>query len=507
MKLKYFAPVLAFVATLLGSCADDNTLATLDNIKVSTSYVAIPESGGTTDLTLNANADWTVNKVPSWLTVNPLSGAAGEHVLHFTADAIDGGRSCDTLYVECNGEKQRINVIQGKVVPTVSTVKEAIDGPETLYRIKGIVTGIYNTTYGNWFLVDNTGKIQVYGTLDEEGRTKNFSSLGIEEGDEVIVEGPKTYYNGTPQLKDVSVIKHVKWLVKVDSLLTSPLSAEGGTCTAYLSCKGQGVSVEIPEEAQSWLSILSVKQRGLNAEVVFKATSNAGQTRSADIKFLSTDGKIDAFTIATITQNGMIPSVSVSEFLAAPKGENLYKLSGVVRNAKTTEGSFELVDFSGKVDVYKLADFANKGIKENDIVTIIGKRDEYKGKPQMGKGGTTEKVMPVTPLTLKEVMDKEDNESVYYYITATISRFDQVDYDKGTGSYGNLYLKDGDTEMYLYGLLPGYGATGDNRKGTVPAKGLKVGDKLTIIAVKTSHNGKKQLKSGIYISHESSVAE
>ena len=60
--------------------------------------------------------------------------------------------------------------------------------------------------YGNWMLKDATGEILIYGTLDAEGKTKNFSSLGIEVGDIVTVEGPKKTYNTTVELVDVKVI-------------------------------------------------------------------------------------------------------------------------------------------------------------------------------------------------------------------------------------------------------------------------------------------------------------
>lgn len=51
------------------------------------------------------------------------------------------------------------------------------------------MTAIANTTYGNFYLEDKTGKIYIYGTLDKNGNEKNFSSLGIDVGDEVTVSG------------------------------------------------------------------------------------------------------------------------------------------------------------------------------------------------------------------------------------------------------------------------------------------------------------------------------
>ena len=89
----------------------------------------------------------------------------------------------------------------------IKTCADVIAGEDgTTFRVKGECTKITNTTYGNWNLKDATGEIYIYGTLDAEGKTKNFSSLGIEVGDIVTVEGPKKTFNSTIELVDVTVI-------------------------------------------------------------------------------------------------------------------------------------------------------------------------------------------------------------------------------------------------------------------------------------------------------------
>ena len=67
--------------------------------------------------------------------------------------------------------------------------------------------GITSTTYGNWYLEDETGEIYIYGTLDAKGGEKNFLSWGLEVGDEITVQGPKTTYYTTVELVNVTVIK------------------------------------------------------------------------------------------------------------------------------------------------------------------------------------------------------------------------------------------------------------------------------------------------------------
>ncbi len=68
--------------------------------------------------------------------------------------------------------------------------------------------------------------------------------------------------------------------------------------------------------------------------------------------------------------------------------------------------------------------------------------------------------------------------------------------------YGNVYLTDGDNRVYFYGCYPGWGATGDFRKGLFEAQGIEVGDKLTVIGVKATYKDTPQMSNGIYFSHQ-----
>jgi len=93
---------------------------------------------------------------------------------------------------------------------TTATCAEVLAGTDgTVYRVTGKCVEIANTTYGNWYLEDATGKIYIYGTLDKEGNAGKNNSIdvwGIEVGDELTVEGERTTYKETIELKNVKVI-------------------------------------------------------------------------------------------------------------------------------------------------------------------------------------------------------------------------------------------------------------------------------------------------------------
>jgi hypothetical protein len=497
MKLKYFFPLFIATVALMVSCNDEFSVTVLDEIQVSSSYVAIPVAGGSTSITVTATDSWTVQSSIAWLTVSSTAGSAGESTLTFSAASTLDGRKGE-VKIQCGDVTQRINVIQGLATVAPATCAEVIAGPDSkTYLVTGVCTAIANTVYGNWYLEDETGSIYIYGTLDAKGATKNFLSLGLEVGDEVTVQGPKTTYGTTVELIDVTVIKINKSLVKVDSVENAALPLEGGEFIAYLTCKGQGVSVDIPADASSWLSISSIQSAGINTVVKFNAAANTGGDRSTTLTFHTTDGTKDYSAQTALTQKGAIINVSVAQFIAAEVSTSIpYRLSGVITSiTNATSGRLYLRDFSGEIYVYGIQDFSTKGLKVGDIITIVGKRAAYNGSPQVS-GAVLESSIIVTPATIAEVLTKPDDATAYFMVTGEISSI-------ATGDYGNLYLKDGESEIYVYGCYPGWGATGDARKFVVVDKGLKVGDTLTVIGRKGSYSGVSQLSNTIYFSHVS----
>ncbi len=496
MNLKKIFPFLIAILALMTSCTDEETVTLLDQIQVSSSYVSIPVAGGTTSITVTAKDSWTVDNSISWLTISSTSGSAGESTLTFSATSTLDGRTGE-VKIQCGGETQRINIIQGLATISSATCAEVIAGPDSkTYQVTGVCTAIANTTYGNWYLEDETGSIYIYGTLDAKGAEKNFLSLGLEVGDEVTVQGPKTTYNGTVELVNVTVVKINKSLVKVDSVANAALPLEGGEFIAYLTCKGEGVSVEIPDDAASWLSISSIQSAGTSTVVKFKAETNTGGDRGTTLTFTTTDGTKDYSAQTTLSQKGAIIAASIAEFLAAPVGTTQYRLKGVITSiADATSGKLYMRDYSGETYVYKIVDFATKGLKVGDIITIVGTRAAYNGSPQVS-GAVLESSISVTTITVAEALTKPDDANTYYMVSGEIASITSE-------TYGNLILKDGDSQITVYGCYPGYGATLDNRKGLIAAKGLKVGDTLTLIGPKITYNGTIELSPTFYFSHVS----
>ena len=107
-------------------------------------------------------------------------------------------------------------------------------------------------------------------------------------------------------------------------------------------------------------------------------------------------GKIKSinYTLTEVPVEVPPTKATVEDFLAAAEDDTWYELTGTISNlTNTTYGNFDLTDATGKVYVYGLTktkvasndkSFASIGLKEGDVVTLIGKRSSYNGTPQVG---------------------------------------------------------------------------------------------------------------------------
>ena len=107
-------------------------------------------------------------------------------------------------------------------------------------------------------------------------------------------------------------------------------------------------------------------------------------------------GHIKVFNVNFDTQAvAVIEKPTIAEFLEKKVDSTVwYELTGTIKNlVNDTYGNFDLVDETGSVYVYGLTatqvakndkSFASLGLKEGDVVTMMGTRAEYKSQDQVG---------------------------------------------------------------------------------------------------------------------------
>ena len=95
------------------------------------------------------------------------------------------------------------------VVPSDATAEEIAAAP--MYTLKGTITAVANSTYGNFDLTDETGTVLIYGLMSPDGATnKYWATSGAKLGDDITVKTIRTEYGNSPQGKNA-------WFVELAS--------------------------------------------------------------------------------------------------------------------------------------------------------------------------------------------------------------------------------------------------------------------------------------------------
>ena len=116
-----------------------------------------------------------------------------------------------------------INVVPAPVIEPEGdtlTIAEAIEFGLTKasgtysvnkYKVTGVITEVYNTTYGNMYIADADGnKLTIYGTYDATGEV-SYKDMAVKPvaGDTVTIYGSVGQYGGTAQIKNGWIVDHV----------------------------------------------------------------------------------------------------------------------------------------------------------------------------------------------------------------------------------------------------------------------------------------------------------
>lgn len=137
-----------------------------------------------------------------------------------------------------------------------------------------------------------------------------------------------------------------------------------------------------------WIKTFTKNGKGEGViEVTFDEYTSTTEARTATFQIIGEETN----TFITFTQAKVAPAMTVEQFLAEDVAKGDFAiLTGSIENIKNSKyGNFDLQDETGKVYVYGIYDvngdkvFTEYGLKEGDIVTIYGVKDEYNGTLQM----------------------------------------------------------------------------------------------------------------------------
>lgn len=523
------------------------------NITVSSDYIEVDSVGGTYTVDLYSSTAWTAEIVISnpwgdeeknfeadpWISIDPVAGSASidtsdvkeitinvkENVsdsVLYQREVIIYFRSDNMIYATTT-----VHQMGGVLKPNADTGPKPVTVAEFLaaeesnqwYRLSGKVVGLYNTEYGNFNIEDETGSVLCYGlNLNATAGDKTFSQIGIGEGDNVTLVGRRSSYNGTPQVGDayyaplkVTVAEFLSAEIDDNQLYELTGIMEGPVNTEY-------GNFDITDESGS------VYVYGLTSTVILgesndKSFSTLGYVEGDTLTIVGTrgdyNGKPEVMGPAyAVRAKGGSPApdpdpepeltkATVAEVIAAEVSDDVwYELTGTITDVQNTEyGNIVIEDETGSILVYGLTkewnggsndkSYSEIGLREGDIVTLGGTRDEFDGEPQIG--GTAFYISHVQgeapeilESTIEDFLAAEESEQ-WYQLTGRITNLKD-------GPYGNFDLVDETGTVYVYGLK----VTADAGNQTFSETGLQEGDYVTLIGKRDSYNGEPQVGGAYY---------
>lgn len=314
MKLKY---IFAALVAALGftACVEEQPVSFLQGMDVSNDFITLKAEGSSASFTVMAEEDWTVTideKGSTWLSVDPKAGKAGQSVtVTVSAPAATAARKA-TVSIITPTKTKLITVAQEGDKDKPVTCKDVMEGESNAtYRVAGKITKIVNTQYGNLYINDGTvdgDGLYIYGIKNDKDKYPKdaeggWESFGIEVGDLVVLEGPKTVYQGTVELVDAVIISVEKGTAPILSCEEPEkiVPASDTEATFTISAKNLTEDWTVTTDA-SWITDYTKSGKASDTQIVVKFSANESpEAREATLTVKSKDA---ADLVLTLRQGG-----------------------------------------------------------------------------------------------------------------------------------------------------------------------------------------------------------
>lgn len=250
---------------------------------------------------------------------------------------------------KCQGHEQ--TVIE-KITIAEFLSKDVSDN--VYYELTGTIKGTYNTTYGNFYLFDESGEVVVYGltATKVESNDKSFATLGLKDGDVVTLIGTRADYQGTAQVGGPAYyVSHTSPEYSVS------VEVEGnGTATLSDDTAVNGTEVVLTLNPAEGYKVSSIKANNKTISVV------AGQLE---------------YTITVLGTTTIV--VTFVEDVETPVGENEYVLVTDVNELKAGD---KIVIVASAED-YALSTTQNTNNRGSVAITKSGNKVEINDSVQV----------------------------------------------------------------------------------------------------------------------------
>ena len=523
-------------ALVLAGCTENEEDFGDPSINVNPAELSFGQEGSSNTVALVATRDWTATVEPSdadWITVEPSSGDASTDAQTVTVTVLENtgaNRTATVTFAANNGTVSApLEVTQtgpgGEPELEIITIAEFLKAnvsDDVWYTLKGQITDLYNTDYGNFTLVDETGSVKVYGLTAEkvDKNDQSFSTLGLKEGDIVTLCGTRDNYNGEDQVGGPSYyISHEEGELPepepVDAVYFNDFDKEAaqnnggwpfldnfdgwkneaGSGAGAVVYKSSGASARTTGGSSG--SYSDYDGSGVNniffgsnayfqvGNITLGSESNYTLSFGTEKYDQDGDSKFNHSEFHVYISNDGVKWIELDYSFPNGAPDGRWDLASTTFTVPSGTSVLYFYFNADVASVYRLDDLMLDVSAETGTVIDFSKGIE------LGGGGET----PGEPekITIADFIDAPVDDNVYYILTGKIT--DLYDTD-----YGNFTLVDETGSVKVYGLTAEKVDKNDQSFSTL---GLKEGDTVTLCGTRDEYGGESQVGGpAYYISHE-----
>ncbi len=169
---------------------------------------------------------------------------------------------------------------------------------EGKYYVTGVITEVYNTTWGNMYITDENGNIlTIYGAYSADGELR-YDALEVKPvvGDTVTIYGIVGQYNGNPQVKNGWIVEHTANETPDTPVVPDEPEVSTGLTLTFDANKANRIEYSTSKQvwAQNGITVTNEKA---------KSTSNVGDFTNPGRFYKSSDVTIECAGMTKIEIN------------------------------------------------------------------------------------------------------------------------------------------------------------------------------------------------------------
>lgn len=438
-------------------------------------------------VTATTDADWLTIDNDDY-TFN-IVVAENEETKSRTATITFSAEGCEDIMVTVSQNPNLDAVIE----TTVAEFLAAEANDTTLYRLRGTITAVENTTYGNFDLTDDTGTVYIYGLMSPDGATnKYWATSEAKLGDDIEIITIRNTFNDTAQGKNA-------WFVELVSPGTRAFYTVDPATVDFASAGGEqdievfAYNTDATVTATSDNEAFAVSVNG-NVVTVTAAANELEEvvTGNITIKVGDLEATIVKATLAAKPASGVVEAGSITDRLTR-------ETTGIANNAGYDNWSGKTGD-SGAV-------YAGNSAGRNNSIQL--RATTPSGIITTTSGGKARKIVVEwnSNTTSGRTLDIYGKNTAYsaaadlYDSSTQGTKLGSIKYGTSTeltisGDYAYIGLRSNSNAMYISSIEITWETDGESETPAVPSFSLDVkelkfgaeGGEKTITVTRTNTN-------------------